>query len=77
MNWDGAYQAENVQRTCFPELSATQDEIVGLIGTEQTVHVDIISTRLRIPISKLNVELFNLQLSGIISELPGKRYSMV
>ncbi len=77
MNWDDDYQAENVQRSCFPELSATQDEIIGLIGAEQTVHVDIISTRLRIPISKLNVELFSLQLCGIISELPGKRYSMV
>ncbi|NRA13181.1 MAG: DNA-protecting protein DprA [Crocinitomicaceae bacterium] len=77
MNWDVDIQSNNAQRTCFPELSATQDKIVRLIGEKQTIHVDIISTRLRIPISKLNVELFNLQLSGIISELPGKRYSIV
>jgi len=77
MSWEEENEVLSAQRTCFPELSPTQNEIVGLIGVEQTVHVDIIATKLRIPISKLNAELFNLQLSGIISELPGKRYSVI
>lgn len=77
MSWDEEKEVRNAQRTCFPELSSTQIEIVGLIGISQAVHVDIISAKLSIPISKLNAELFNLQLSGIISELPGKRYSMI
>lgn len=77
MGWEVENESVNAQRTCFPELNPTQTEIVGLISNEQTVHVDIISTKLSIPISKLNAELFNLILSGIVSELPGKRYSMI
>lgn len=77
MGWEEEGAKVNAQRTCFPDLTAIQTEIVGFIGKEQTVHVDIISTNLSIPISKLNAELFNLLLSGIISELPGKRYSII
>ena len=77
MSWDQEKAPGIVQRTCFPELNPSQAEIVGLIAQMQAPHVDIISTKLSMSISKLNVELFNLQLSGIISELPGKRYSMV
>lgn len=77
MGWEEENESISAQRTCFPELNPTQSEIVDLIGLEQSIHVDIISTKLSIPISKLNAELFNLQLSGIISELPGKRYSMI
>jgi DNA processing protein len=77
MEWDEETTPIEAQRTCFPELSSTQAEIVDFIRQTELPHIDVISAQLSLPISKLNAELFHLILSGIITELPGKRYSMI
>ncbi|MBL4861525.1 MAG: DNA-protecting protein DprA [Crocinitomicaceae bacterium] len=76
MGWKDDEIKPAIQRSAFPDLNAIQKTIIAEIAKKQTAHIDLLSAHLKIPISKLNVELFNLEMAGVISELPGKRYTM-
>lgn len=65
-------QKENLIRQ---DLSPIQQEIASAIGTS-TVHIDELAERTRLNLSTLNIELFDLLMSGALNELPGKRFVM-
>ena len=77
MEWNTDIVRFEVQRSCFPSLNDIQKEIVTAISNEESLHIDVLSARLSWPISKLNTELFHLILSGVLIELPGKRYKTI
>jgi DNA processing protein len=77
MEWNTDTVPVEVQRSCFPSLNDIQKEIVTAISNEESLHIDVLSARLSWPISKLNTELFHLILSGVVIELPGKRYKTI
>lgn len=77
MEWNTDTVPVEVQRSCFPSLNDIQKEIVTAISNEESLHIDVLSARLSWPISKLNTELFHLNLSGVVIELPGKRYKTI
>lgn len=77
MEWNTDTVPVEVQRSCFPSLNDIQKEIVTTISNEESLHIDVLSARLSWPISKLNTELFHLILSGVVIELPGKRYKTI
>jgi DNA processing protein len=77
MEWNTDTVPVEVQRSCFPSLNDIQKEIVTAISNKESLHIDVLSARLSWPISKLNTELFHLILSGVVIELPGKRYKTI
>lgn len=76
MGWQKEKSTAIIQLSCLPDLSKPQQQIVKLLSTKQATHVDLISAKLKIPISALHVELFNLKLAGVVSETPGMMYSI-
>ena len=76
MNWEMNSLPKNQQFQIFPELSELQQEIAGEVGKSQNIALDILASRLALPISSLQVELLQLKINGIIEELPGNRYQI-
>ncbi len=76
MNWKESQKKKDVQRQLFPDLNAIQTQIAKLLGEEQTLQIDILSLRTALPISQLNIELFQLEMNGVIQSLPGKKYTL-
>ena len=74
MEWN----TSTIQRIESPDLfdlSPIQQQITSAIGTS-TVHIDALAEKTRLNLSTLNIELFDLLLSGALNELPGKRFVM-
>lgn len=54
-------------------LSPIQEQITNAIG-QSNIHIDELAARTRLNLSTLNIELFDLLMSGVLNELPGKRF---
>lgn len=74
MGWGEEGKKQAVQRKIFSTLNATQQNIVDVLINSNELQIDMLSLTLNIPISKLNVELFNLEMEGVLICKPGKRY---
>lgn len=76
MNWQSDEKKKNIQKTMFVDLSEIQSKITKLISEHQSLQIDILSLKTKLPISQLNNELFLLEMKGVIQSLPGKKYSL-
>lgn len=74
MGWE-AKNSILTQRSLPIELSAIQRSVYEFICTKAPVSIDDISIAMHIPISKLNVELLQLELKGVVNCLPGCNYT--
>jgi DNA processing protein len=75
MNWQPAERT--IQHSSdFKSLSENQKTIVTSLLKNQLAQIDRISIETALPISKLNSELFGLEMDGVIKSHPGNRYSM-
>ncbi|PHR22044.1 MAG: DNA-protecting protein DprA [Fluviicola sp.] len=74
MEWNTAHTPQK-EIVVQHDLSPIQQEIATAIGTS-TVHIDELAEKTRLSLSTLNVELFDLLMSGALNELPGKRFVM-
>jgi len=75
MHWEEATK-KTVQTQLFIDLTTEELSIINLFKTESELNIDVISMKSNLPISKTNVLMFNLELSGIVKSLPGKMYRM-
>jgi len=75
MQWEEELK-KSVQTQLFTDLSSEEMSIINLFSNESVLNIDVISMKSNLPISKTNVLLFNLELSGILKSLPGKMYRM-
>jgi len=78
MNWmidDKKNKA--AQRSFFVELNDTEKQICQLLQSSSGEHIDVISFQMKIPVSAVNVQLFHLEMKGLIKSLPGKKYCMI
>lgn len=76
MGWESSTIPGNTQKNLFVDLSPTQRSIVDAIGMYPGLHIDLLSVRTSLPITSLNVELFELEMLGAIRSLPGKNYTL-
>lgn len=76
MNWKESQTKKSVQRQLFPNLNVVQTQIAKLLEEEQTMQIDLLSLKTELPISQLNIELFQLEMNGVIQSLPGKKYAL-
>ncbi|MEY3238123.1 MAG: DNA-protecting protein DprA [Bacteroidota bacterium] len=78
MNWDNLKEKNSgAQRVCFIELSDQEKEICAVLDKSNGEHIDVISLRMKKPVSIINVELFHLEMKGVIKALPGKKYCLI
>ncbi|MBL1281136.1 MAG: DNA-protecting protein DprA [Fluviicola sp.] len=76
MGWEKKKVDKGVQRQLFQTLTEVQKEIVKHISAEKKIQIDILSVKASISISRLNQELFSLEMDGVVRSLPGKMYSI-
>jgi DNA processing protein len=77
MDWEEKKETQKeVQRAIFVELTSEEKLVVETIS-EGALHIDVISSKSKIPISKINILLFNLEMNGVVSSLPGKMYKLI
>ena len=65
------------QRKLFIELTPDENAIMQLLNQHPQLDVDSISLMSNLPLSKISMVLLNLEFSGILKSLPGKRYQLV
>jgi DNA processing protein len=78
MNWEESSETnKNKQASLFVELSSEEQEIVSLLRKEKEMALDKLHYSTGIPLSNLSSILLNLEFSGIVKPLPGKKYILL
>lgn len=65
------------QRHLFNDLSDEEAGIVEILAFEESLPVDIISIKMKMPVSKISSLLLGLEFNGIIKALPGNYYKLI
>ena len=77
LNWDaGNHKQKQTQRELFANLSGEEELIVNLLREKGNVHIDDLSIKSNLPMSKTASLLLSLEFSGVVKSLPGKVYEL-
>lgn len=76
MGWDLLVK-NPVQRSIFPSLSKEEQDIINTLVENNKMNIDTMAMQLKLPSSKLNVLLFQLEMNGLIALIPGNRCQLV
>lgn len=74
MCWDDQNMANVRQPSLFVEL-AEEERILIDVMANSSQHIDVLSTMLKQPVSKMSVLLLQMELKGLIKSLPGNKYA--
>lgn len=76
MGW--AYKKTDKQTTLPLNVNLNEEEkqIINVLKEQGEATVDIIALSSKLPVSKVSVNLLNLEFNGIVKALPGKVYSL-
>lgn len=82
MGWDGdarlrRAQAEGIERTLFPDLSADETTVVAALGKDNDMQINMLSVKTGIPISTLTATLFELEMKGVVRTMAGGVYHLI
>lgn len=77
MNWEDQKNAKTVQRSCFIELNEEEQHLCKHLEGSSGEHVDVLALKTKLSISALNVQLFHLEMKGVVRSMPGKKYSLI
>jgi len=58
-------------------LNSSGEKIIELLSSDEAVHIDDIVERSGLNSSEVLATLFDLEMKGIIRQLPGKQFSKV
>ena len=74
-----AEQSEAEQRNLLAAaaLNGSQKKLYDLLSTDQPVHIDDLMERSGLNSSEVLATLFDLEMKGVIRQLPGKQFSKV
>jgi DNA processing protein len=76
MGWDKKPTQLNIQKKIFEELAPNENSIIEALQQSSELHVDQIQILTRLNGSTLAASLLQLELKGIIRQLPGKIFSV-
>lgn len=76
MGWEEQTHSATIQPQLFPELTEQEDRIVTLLQHLGESHIDALGIKAEMPASLLSLNLFNLEMKGIIQAIPGKIYRL-
>jgi DNA processing protein len=77
MCWNREKEKPAVQRTIFVDLTPDEQALVDLLAKVESMQLNSIGIELNIPVSKLAVLLFELEMKGVIRCMPGGVYRLV
>ncbi len=76
MGWENQALNATVQTSLFDSLSHEEEIIIQTLKEFTTLHINAISNHCEQPIHQTTIQLFNLEMKGLIRMLPGKRYEL-
>jgi DNA processing protein len=76
MGWKAEERTRKPQRAIFQNLSGSQQRIVEVLSQSPGIQIDTLSLKTSMPITALHVDLFQLEMDGVVRSLPGKSYTM-
>ena len=68
---------EGIERQLFPDLSAEEQQVVGVLRKINDLQINMLSVQAGIPIAKLSAILFTLEMKGVLKALPGGIYHLL
>ena len=77
MRWEELDQTKTVQASLFVELTALEQKVVDTIKAKPSINIDELNYELQLSNSELAAQLINLEFSGVIKTLPGKKYIVI
>jgi DNA processing protein len=78
MQWTSTKKAKpKVQRELFIELTPDEQVIIKILKEQAAVHIDELYLKSSLSSSKVAAAILNLELQGIINQMPGKMYKMI
>ena len=76
MRWEEELDQGPIQATLLLDLDREEQLIYDLLKEEKKVHIDTISQKLKLPLSKLSTTMLNMEFKGIIKSFPGTQYGL-
>jgi len=79
MNWSDPpepVRLQAVQRTLFPELNPEEQKVVDILSKAGSMQLNLLAIELDLPVSRLSVVLFELEMNGLVRCKPGGMYSL-
>lgn len=76
MQWRTKVDKKEVQQKLDFNLNDDEQSIYNLLKHHSQLHIDQLSTKLKMMISKVNVGLLSLEIYGLVKSMPGKQYAI-
>jgi DNA processing protein len=77
MGWEKqSEKPKAIQKNLFVELTDTEQKIVSIISEQKAIDIDSLCAKAELSMSKISGMLLNLEFSGVIKQLPGKRFEL-
>ena len=76
MNWDAVASSTPQPLELFPKLTQEEQMVIDTLRTGGDMHINDIAMRMGIPIYRAMSTLVSLDCRGLVSSLPGSRYSI-
>ncbi len=77
MGWENQKIDQQVQINLFNDFSPEEEKIISILKEKGTSPIDLISHLSKMTSSELLVQLFNLEMKGVVRSLPGSKYEFV
>jgi DNA processing protein len=78
MNWNTqSKEIKQVQRNLFPDLSDDEKQIVSLLDKQGDMQINQLAVTSDMPIQKINIILFELEMKGVLRALAGGMYRLL
>jgi DNA processing protein len=80
MNWSNqpkVCKSQGIQQNLFPELNPEEQSVVAILSKAGNIQLNLLAIELNIPVSRLSVLLFEMEMNGIIRCKPGGMYSLL
>ncbi len=66
-----------IQRTILLDLSPDEQAVVDILSKAESLHLNVLAIELNMPVSRLSVVLFELEMNGIVRCVPGGMYKLL
>jgi len=79
MNWSDPpepVRKQTIQRVLFPELNPEEQRVIEVLSKAGSMQLNLLAIELDLPVSRLSVILFDLEMNGMIRCKPGGMYSL-
>lgn len=76
MRWEEELDQGPIQATLLLDLDREEQLVYDFLKEENKAHIDAISQKLKLPLSKLSTTMLNMEFKGIIKSFPGKQYGL-